>query len=171
MIASHFFTLAGNVYNNVISSVQTNFTNAKNLFTSIYKHKQEQLHTSNNAIVLAYTISSLIFSLTKIGYKKVRHHLDKYHQKSDCVYTYHNRRYKIYIRRQKYYNPKIIEAHDLVNNKNIIDKIKEYAGPYENFHHEKITPGNIGFEHIRITTMKDADISVKEFHKDEVIVI
>jgi hypothetical protein len=155
----------------IFSVISTNVISTKNLFLSIYKHKQEQLTTRNNVIILAYTITGLVISLSKIGFKKVRHHFDKLKQKSDCTYTYHNKKYKIYIKRQKYYNPKIIEAHDITNNKNIIDRIKEYAGPYENFHNEKITPGNIGYEHIRVTTMIDANISVKEFKKDDIITI
>lgn len=167
----NLYNLCKSVSIKLTSFMNDKFNNLSKLYESIYRHKKETLKTTNSIVISTFTVLSLVTSIFKIFYKTVRHQYTRYNQKRECIYTYHGKRYRIYFKQQKYYSSRIIEAHDLLHNKNILDRIKEYAGPYENFHHESITPGNLGYEHIRITTMIGGEIVVKEYNKDDIIII
>jgi hypothetical protein len=174
-VINRFSNVVKNYCKSLVEKVNTfvdiNLNESKKFFTSIYKHKKEELKTNNVFLVLPITVVSFFISILKIVYKKIKHRYDRYNKKRECIYTYHGKTYRIFFKRPKYYSSRIVEAHELTTNKNIVERIKEYAGPLENFHHESVTPNNLGYERIRITTMDGTDINVKEFNKDEVIKI
>lgn len=147
------------------SYIYNKYISISHIYTNIYKDKRR---THNN--ILAMILSLWILCGSTLRY--IKHRVTRRCKNSnDCTYTYKGKTYRIYMPRKKYYLPKIIEAQDLTYNKDIINDIREYAGPYENFHNYPTTPKNIGYSKIRITTMIGTEINVKEFTDDEVIKI
>lgn len=141
------------------------------IIQTIYLNKKQEYKVDNIFLLSFYTVFNIITLVTKIFYNKLKHYFKKVRQSSECTYYYHGKKYRIYFKRHKYYSTRIVEAHDLTNNKNIIETIREYAGPYENFHNEKVTPANLGYNHIRITIMDGCEVNVKEYNKDDIIII
>lgn len=155
----------------IIAPVYLAFNYVNNKCSRIYQaynslYSNQKLKYNN---VVAFVLSLAILFSSVIKYFLHRAKLVFKRQTKDCVYNYKGRQYRIFIPNKKYYMPRIIEAQDLKNNNNIINNIREYAGPYENFHNESVTPKHLGYEKIRITTMNNAEVEVKEFNTDDVI--
>jgi hypothetical protein len=108
-----------------------------------------------------------ISTILKANYRQYK--MKKKH-KNEIKYYFQGNKYIILINKNKLPFSRIIDARDN-NNNDITEQIKQFAGPFENFHNMDISPSMIDLNKviIKIINEDDLEIEIKEFNNNEII--
>jgi hypothetical protein len=114
--------------------------------------------------------STLNKTLKTIIKAKITCETKKHKNKHEFEYYFRENKYKIFINQNKIQICRIMEVKD-ENNIDITEKIKKYAGPFENFHHMDITPKMLNLKTIKIKLFDEDQLCYYnlEFNENDIL--